>query len=131
MALESQLHELVALTLGVANGEVCFSLAVGGADDIGGLVDTALELAFVTPGCWVGVDGVNRWIITCLSVGRVCAVRLKQLAIAVAKDRCDTYTIESIKESVEQVGSRDLFWLINLIVDLVQSHRLRIDQCEA
>jgi hypothetical protein len=34
------------LALGVADREVGFSLAVGGAYDVGGLVDAALELAW-------------------------------------------------------------------------------------
>lgn len=45
MALQTKFHELVALALGVADGQVGFSLAVGCADDVGGLVDTTLELA--------------------------------------------------------------------------------------
>jgi hypothetical protein len=47
VALEAEFHELVALTFGVADGEVGFGLAVGCTDHVGGLVDSALELAFV------------------------------------------------------------------------------------
>lgn len=39
-----------------------------------------------------------------------------------------TYTIESIKESVEQVGGRNLFRFINLVINLVESHGLRVDK---
>jgi hypothetical protein len=39
-----------------------------------------------------------------------------------------TYAIESIKKSVEQVSGCNLDRLIDLVIDLVQSDRLRIDQ---
>jgi hypothetical protein len=47
VTLEAEFHELVALTFGIADGEVGFGLAVGCADHVGGLVDSALELTFV------------------------------------------------------------------------------------
>lgn len=46
MTLQTQLQELITLTLGVANGEVGLSLTVGGADDVGGLIDATLELSW-------------------------------------------------------------------------------------
>lgn len=45
MALETQLHELVALAHGVVERQVSFSLAIRGTDNISWFVDTALELA--------------------------------------------------------------------------------------
>jgi hypothetical protein len=45
VALQAELQELIALALGVGDGEIGFCLSVGGADDIGGLVYSALKLA--------------------------------------------------------------------------------------
>lgn len=45
MALQAELQELIALALGVCDGEIGFGLSVGGADDVCGLVHTALKLA--------------------------------------------------------------------------------------
>lgn len=45
VTLQAELQELIALTLGVGDGEIGLGLAVGSADDICGLVDSALELA--------------------------------------------------------------------------------------
>lgn len=45
MALKTEFQEFVALALGVSDWEIGFGLAVGGADDVCGLVDTTLELS--------------------------------------------------------------------------------------
>ncbi len=42
MTLETKLQELVTLALCVADGQIRFGLPIRGADDVGGLVDTAL-----------------------------------------------------------------------------------------
>ena len=39
-----------------------------------------------------------------------------------------TYTIESVKESVEQVGGRNLLRFIDLVINLVKSHGLGVDK---
>lgn len=39
-----------------------------------------------------------------------------------------THPIECIEECVEQVSACDLDWLVYLVVDLIQGHRLWIDQ---
>lgn len=44
VTLQTELQEFVTLALGIADGEISFGLAVGGANDVGGLVNAALEL---------------------------------------------------------------------------------------
>lgn len=39
-----------------------------------------------------------------------------------------TYTIESVKESVKQVGGRNLLRFIDLVINLVKSHGLGVDK---
>lgn len=39
-----------------------------------------------------------------------------------------TYTIEGIKERIEQISTCDLNGLVDLVINLIKSHRLRIDQ---
>lgn len=90
--MESEFHELVALTEDVVGWEIDFGLAVGGADDVRGLVDAALEgalegisvslingqklrrLTIVATGSRIRVDGIDAWIIASLTVGGVGAV---------------------------------------------------------
>lgn len=57
--METEFHKLIALALLVVAGQLAFLLAVGDGDDICGLVDTALEVAFVSAACGVGIHGVN------------------------------------------------------------------------
>ena len=97
MALQAELQELIALALGVCDGEIGFGLSVGGADDVCGLVHTALKLAyfvlatrsvclvelyvtFVATGLRVGIDCVDIGVVARFTEGTVCAVRLELLA---------------------------------------------------
>lgn len=57
--METEFHKLIALALLVVAGQLAFLLAVGDGDDVCGLVDTALEVAFVSAACGVGIHGVN------------------------------------------------------------------------
>lgn len=59
--MQAELQELCALALLVLGWEVVFLLTVRDGDDIGRLVDTALELALVASWDWVWVDGVD-WV---------------------------------------------------------------------
>jgi hypothetical protein len=68
VALETELHEFVALAAGVWRWEVGLCLAVGRGDDFCRGVHTTLADAFVTTSYFMGVDGVNGWIITSLAV---------------------------------------------------------------
>lgn len=115
MALQTELEEFVALALGVGDGEIGFGLTVGGTDDVSRLVNSAHELSLVAAGTGVWVDRVNARVIALLSVGLVCAVG----------------AIESIKEGVEQVGGGDFNGLVELIIDLIQSDGLRVNQSKA
>jgi hypothetical protein len=45
MTLQAEFHEFIALALGVGDREIGFGLSIGGTDDGGGLVYTALKLA--------------------------------------------------------------------------------------
>lgn len=45
VALQAELQELITLALGVGDGEIGFGLSVRSADDVCGLVYTALKLA--------------------------------------------------------------------------------------
>lgn len=47
MTLQTKFQELVALTLCVGDWEIGFGLAVGGADDVCGLVYATLEFAYL------------------------------------------------------------------------------------
>lgn len=67
------MDELIALALIVVLRYVVFSSTVGDGNDIGGLVGTAHELAFVTTR--VGVDRVDVRIATFACIAR-CAVGL-------------------------------------------------------
>lgn len=147
MALQTEFHELVALALGVVDWEVCFGLAVGGADHVCWLVDAALELSLnelvagkgTGHGIWYlcsrldeGQDRLDRYSGHCRFLRRHCMCSMTETVRVRHYSRGgQTYTIESIKERVEQVGSRHLLWLVKLVVDLIQSHRLGVDQCIA
>jgi hypothetical protein len=74
VALETELHELVALAAGVGGGEIGLSLAVGGGDDFGGLVDAAFADAFVAACYVVRVDEVDGGVVPSFAVGCVGAV---------------------------------------------------------
>jgi hypothetical protein len=56
------------LAAGVWRWEVGLCLAVGRGDDFCRGVHTTLADAFVTTSYFMGVDGVNGWIITSLAV---------------------------------------------------------------
>jgi hypothetical protein len=45
MALQAEFHKFIALALGVGDWKIGFGLSIGGTDDGGGLVYTALKLA--------------------------------------------------------------------------------------
>jgi hypothetical protein len=42
-----------------------------------------------------------------------------------------TYSVQSIQESVEEVGCGNFLWLVDLIINLVQRNILRVEQGEA
>jgi len=42
-----------------------------------------------------------------------------------------TYSVQSIQESVEEVGCGNFLWLVDLIINLVQRDILRIEQGKA
>jgi hypothetical protein len=103
VALQTEFHELVALALGVADREVGFGLTVGCADDVGGLVDTTLELAwylvriffllsrgacseptFVSTFTGIRIDGVDFGVVASLSVGAVRAIRLEKSVLPIS-----------------------------------------------
>jgi hypothetical protein len=148
VALQTEFHELVALALGVADREIGFGLTVGCADDVGGLVDTTLELAwylvriffllsrgacseptFVSTFTGIRIDGVDFGVVAGLSVSAVRAIRLGKISTAHFKSTCSqAYTIQSVKEGIEKIGGRNLLRFIELVINLIESDRLWVDQ---
>ena len=115
MALEPQLHELVALAAGIWRWEVGLCLAVGRGDDFCWGVHTTFADAFITASYFMGVDWVNGGIIASLAIGGIFAVR----------------PIKSIEECIEEVGCGNFLGLIDVIVGLVKSDSLRVNQSSA
>jgi hypothetical protein len=74
MALETELHELVTLTLGIWGWQVCLGFSIGCSDDLGGCVDSALASAGVAARDIVGVHGVVLRVVPSLAIGGVVAV---------------------------------------------------------
>lgn len=78
------------MALCVGDGEIGFGLAVGGADDVRGLVHATLKFAYIMSvlscmskrhkftfvAIWVGigVHGINVWVVTRFTESAVCAV---------------------------------------------------------
>lgn len=108
--LESELHPFIALALLVVGREVRLLLSVRDGDDVGGLVDTALELTLESS--WVGiwVAGVKSWGVTSLTEGGIGAVG----------------AVNAVKEVVEETGEV-VVGLVEIIIGLEQNGVLRID----
>lgn len=75
----------------------------------------------------VGIDWVNVWVVAGFPKRAVRAVRLSLLARSLIEMEL-THPIECIEECVEQISACDLDWLVYLVVNLIQCHRLWIDQ---
>lgn len=87
-----------------------------------------LYITLVATRLGIGIDCVDIRVVALFTEGTVCAVRLKLLAICIYLQQNMTYTIESVKESVEQVGGRNLLRFIDLVINLVKSHGLGVDK---
>ena len=74
-SLETELHDLVALALGVVRGQTDLRAAVRDGDNVCGLVDTAHALAAVAVAVRVRrVVAIRRGAVACLSKGTIGAV---------------------------------------------------------
>jgi hypothetical protein len=74
VALKTKLHELVALSLLIIGREIVFLAAVGDGNDVGRLVDAALQRPLESAGIGVRVDGIESGIIAGLAECRVRAI---------------------------------------------------------
>lgn len=119
--MHAELHDLAALALLVVGGQVVFLLAVGDGDDVGGLVDAALELALVAEGIWVRVNWVYVGV-SSLAKRRIGAVR----------------AIDGVEEGVEETaaafetgGVEDVVCLVEYAVLWVDDGvwRMSVDGC--
>ena len=72
--ISTKFHELIALSLGIVDREILLGLAVGGAEDVGRPVDSALELALVAAFVRVRVLWVNARGVALDAVCFICAI---------------------------------------------------------
>lgn len=72
--MQAQFQEFVALAFLVRDWNVDFLAAVGDGEDVCWLEHSALELAVVAVGAWVGVFGVDAWSVAAFAIGAVGAV---------------------------------------------------------
>lgn len=116
-ALQAQLHDLVALALKVVCGQIALAATIRYGDDVGGLVDAALQLALVAVGVRVGwVEAFRGSAVAGLAVGAVGAVA--------AVDGVEESVVET---EVGRVEGR-LVDLVVLIVGLEENRALRPDE---
>lgn len=73
--MESELQKFIALALAVVDRQIGLRFAVRRTDNIGGLVNTALELAFIATSGWIWIHRINAWIVPSLAICTVGAIR--------------------------------------------------------